>query len=319
MKSLNLTLLTTISLACLPVKKNAQLLSENSSELKSCFEKSELLYSEKYNTDHQYNLYESLSYYEENGKSYLITSSEKNHEVYKIELNDILERKEVSYVDAIYKPMAHVKGLSGMIFNGIGEQSNIYMISDHEEGNTLSVGTINSSEKRDVKLEVAEGKYQDWEDIELEKCHNDIGNCVYIANLGDNGTSRSNGGDDKQYNLFYFKETELQRSSNIEPKSIKISYEDGSSQNSEAMSILDGEIYVTTKRSDPYKNTVWKAPIGDEIVLKKLCYLDVEKESGWSDVTASDFFEYKSETYFAYRDYTYIYLYKGIPNNTFKK
>ena len=45
---------------------------------------------------------------------------------------------------------------------------------------------------------------------------------------------------------------------------INVSYEDGSSQNSEGMSIHDGYIYVTTKKHDGKKNVVWKTKLNSE-------------------------------------------------------
>ena len=89
MKALSIFISLLVS-SCLPVGNKTSLKSEADSEnildykdLKSCYENIEPVFYGRYNKDNEYDLYESLSYYKDGDKEYLISSSERKSHVYK--------------------------------------------------------------------------------------------------------------------------------------------------------------------------------------------------------------------------------------------
>ena len=271
-------------LLCLMALNSCKLSSGNSllkadadDRFEACYDESSLVYKNQYNKGAEWDLYESLTYVKENGRAYLRTSSEKKKDIYSIDITDYLDGNplESGFIKEEYSDSSYVGGLSGMAVSSF-DSTQMFMVSDHDEGKTIRLGRVDSEEGTTIELSGSniESRYQDWEDLDVADCvDNKESKCVYISNLGDNGKSRGgieSADDDKAYNLFYFREDESKNSQKISINSIHVKYEDGKGHNSEAMSFHAGEVYVTTKRGDDGKNTVWRGkPSAETLDLKK--------------------------------------------------
>ncbi len=307
--------------ACKLSNNNSLVKADSEDKFEACYDDSSLVYKNQYNKGEEWDLYESLTYVKENGRSYLRTSSEKKKDVYSIDITDHLDGNplESGYIKAEYSDSSNVGGLSGMAVSSF-DTSRMFMVSDHDEGHTIRLGRVDSEEGTTIELTGSniKNRYQDWEDLDVADCVDaKKSKCVYISNLGDNGKGRGgidSASDDKAYNLYYFREASVKNSKKTTVKNIHVKYEDGKGHNSEAMSFFGGKVFVTTKRGDDGKNTVWTGkPSAKKLNLKRKCYLEVDGGTGWQDVTASDIFSYKGKNYFAYRDYENIYIYEGLP------
>ena len=290
-------------------------------------------------------------------RAFLVTSSEKsNSTTYEIDITDSIRNADLESAGNIeateqYKKIANVEGLSGMSFASNARE--VYLLPDHNYENKLFKSTIGETSAPSVStshvvinVDRIGDRHQDWEDVEVDKCPNSNERCIFISNLGDNGHWRSTKDKNdelealeakqtkedwevkkegelkdeilkKGYSVYWFEESKFVAGGIVNANVINVSYEDGSSQNSEGMSIHDGYIYVTTKKHDGKKNVVWKTKLNsDNITLAEQCELPIVHENGdygWSDVTATDIFNFEGETYFAVRDYQYIYVFRGLP------
>ena len=283
-------------------------------------------------------------------------SEKSNSTTYEIDNTDAIRNADIESAGNIeateqYKKIANVEGLSGMSFASNARE--VYLLPDHNYENKLFKSTIGETSAPSVStshvvvnVDRIGDRHQDWEDVEVDKCPNSNERCIFISNLGDNGHWRSTKDKNdelealeakqtkedwevkkegelkdeilkKGYSVYWFEESKFVAGGTVNANVINVSYEDGSSQNSEGMSIHDGYIYVTTKKHDGKKNVVWKTKLNsDNITLAEQCELPIVHENGdygWSDVTATDIFNFEGETYFAVRDYQYIYVFRGLP------
>ncbi len=185
--------------------------------------------------------------------------------------------------------------------------------SDHDP--ILYATDLTGAHRGAVRLEVPQAT--DWEDIALAPCPEGVGDCIYLADTGDNLERRAH------VVIYVFPEPELSATAatvpSVRPKMLVVRYPDGA-HDVEAIAVSPmGEIYLITKgrsghiqafcitRTDSMRDTVTAQPVGTLPLgpMRRIGQIVT------GAAISSD------GQYFVIRTYTELFFYKRTANGAF--